>query len=178
MAAIPGVAHRDAMAPRVVRLVVVGLELGGDRVEAGNSRLLVAKTGARRHHVEDLDDLGPQTSGELGAPPDGVLARHPTLFVGRGAERQVRQAHQAMVGRDAVSGGEDTLEVGAHAPVHTESPADAELGPRGGCQRRVRTYADDHQHHVGQGRHFGPRGLDSVDLEAASRTLGVLGEPA
>ena len=39
--AVARVAHADAVASRVVRLVVVGLELDRDRIEAGRNRLVI-----------------------------------------------------------------------------------------------------------------------------------------
>ena len=44
--AVARVAHADAVAARVVRLVVVGLELDRHRIEAGGSRLVITQPGA------------------------------------------------------------------------------------------------------------------------------------
>ena len=87
--AVSRVAHGDAVAARVVGLVVVRFAADGDRVEPGGERLVVAQAGAGRDHVEDLDDLGPEAAGELPVATEGVLAGNPPLLVGRGPEREV-----------------------------------------------------------------------------------------
>ena len=48
MRPVAGVAHVDPVAARVVRLVVVRLELDGHRVEPGGHRLVVPEPGAGR----------------------------------------------------------------------------------------------------------------------------------
>ena len=70
----------------------------------------------------------PRLPANSATPAHGVLAGHPALLVGGGPEREVGEAHQAVVGDDAVTGGEDALEVGAHAPVDADGSADAEFG--------------------------------------------------
>ena len=61
-----------------------------------------------------------------------------------------------MVRDDAVPGGEDTLEVGAHAPVHADGSADAEGGPGFGRQGGVGPHADDDEHQVGKAVNSAP----------------------
>ena len=97
------------MAARVVRLVVVGLELDRHRIEAGGNRLVVAQARCVTATMsKTLTTWVPRLPANSAAPADGVLAGHPTLLVRRGPEREVGETHQAVVRHDAVPGGEDT----------------------------------------------------------------------
>src|SRR6266851_896953 len=88
--AIPGHAHRDAVASGVVALVVIRLGLHRDRVEPGCRGLVVAETRSGSGLVEDLHDLGAEAAGELPARAERVLARDPALLVRGGTKRQIR----------------------------------------------------------------------------------------
>ena len=55
--------------------------------EAGRFGFVVAQAGSGGDEVEDLHDLGAETSGESRPAAEGVLARDPALFVGGGAQR-------------------------------------------------------------------------------------------
>ena len=79
--------------------------------------------------------------------------------MGGGAERQVGGAEQAVVGDDAVAGGEHVGEVGAHLAVDGDRALGAELGAGGGGKLAVGAHADDDEHDVGreaQGSSSGP----------------------
>ena len=62
---------------------------------------------------------------------------------------------QPVVGHDAVPGGEDAVEVGAHLPVDADRSADPELGAGRRGELGVRPHADDHQDQVGEGGMLG-----------------------
>src|ERR1700694_1126856 len=87
--AIAREAHGNAMAVRVVRLVVVGLVAHRDGVESCGSRFTVSNARTRRGHVEDLDHLRAQTPGEAPVASESVLTCDATLLVRRGPERKV-----------------------------------------------------------------------------------------
>ncbi len=70
--------------------MVVRRALGGGRPEANRFRLVVTEAGAGRDQVKHFHHLGPEAAGENGLTADGVLARHPPLFVGGRAKRKVR----------------------------------------------------------------------------------------
>lgn len=65
------------------------------------------QAGAGGDEVEDLDDLGADRAGEARVAADRVLARDAALLVGGGAQRQVGDAEQPVVGHDAVAGSPD-----------------------------------------------------------------------
>ena len=111
---------------------------------------VVAQAGAGDDEVEDLDDLGAEAAGELALVAEGVLGGDASLFVGGGAERQVGGAEQLVVGDDAVTGGVDVREVGAHPAVDDDRALDAELGAGGGGEFGLGSHADDDEDDVGR----------------------------
>ena len=102
--------------------MVVCLGADGQRVEAGCRGFVIAQTRARGDEVEDLDDLGAEAAGELAGAAERVLAGDPALLVGGRAEREVAGAEEAVVGDDAVAGGEYVGQVRAHLAVDERSP--------------------------------------------------------
>ena len=92
----------------------------------------------------------PEAAGELAVPAERVLAGDPALLVGGGAERQVGGAEQAVMGDDAVPGGEDVRQVGAHLLVDDDRALEPELRPGAGGQRGIRPHPDDDEDHVGE----------------------------
>jgi hypothetical protein len=147
---VAGVAHGDAVAVRVVRLVVVRLVADGHRVEAGGDRLAVAQTGARHHHVEDLDDLGAEAPGELALAAEGVLASDPPLLVGGGPERQVGGTQKAVVSHHTISCGQHVGKVGPHPAVDRYGSFRSQLGPSGGGELGIGPDPHHHQDQVGE----------------------------
>jgi hypothetical protein len=147
--AIAGDAQVQLVGAWVVGLVVELDRPDRDRVEAGLAGVGVAQAGAGHGQLEDLGDLGAKGAGEGRGSAEGGLAGDSALLVG-GAERQVGGlVEEAMVGLDAVAGGQDVGEVGAHAPVDPDGPADAGLRAGGHGQVGAGADPDHHQDEVG-----------------------------
>jgi hypothetical protein len=132
----------------IVGLVVIGRPLDGHRVVPGRRCLVVAQAGAGYGVVEDLHDLGAQGAYELAVPAGGVLPGDPSLLVRGGSQGQVGLAEEPVVGDDAVPGGEDVRQAGAHHPVDVNRAAGAEAGPGGSCQSGLRPHSHYDQDHV------------------------------
>ena len=133
---------------------------------------MVAQAGAGGGVVEDLDDLGAEAAGELAGAAEGVLPGDAALLVGGGAERQVGLAEQPVVGDDAVPGGADVGQAGAHFPVDGDGAAGAEGGSGAGGQAGVGPDADHDQHQVRQPRHGRAVGSGGVRPGAGRRRRG------
>ena len=125
---VSGEAYGELGGARVVGLVVVDIELHGERVEAGGPGLGVTETGGGRDPFEQLDRLGAQGAGVLQAAAHDVVAGDPTLLVRCGAERQVTGlVEQPVVGVGAVAGRPDTVDAGAHLAVDRDRAGSSEL---------------------------------------------------
>ena len=103
---------------------------------------MVAEAGACGDEVEHFDDLGAEAAGEFAGSAEGVLAGNPPLFVGGGAERQVRGPEESVVGGDAVAGGEHVGKVGAHLAIDGDRSSDTEFGAGRGGELGVGADAD------------------------------------
>ena len=115
--AVSRITHRNAVAIRVVGLVVIRFATNRDRIEPGCGRFMVAQAGAGGGHVKNLDDLGPEAAREFPVPTEGVLAGDPALLVGRGPERKIGRPDQAVVRVHAVTGREDIGQIGPHSAI-------------------------------------------------------------
>ena len=71
------------------------------------------------------------------------------------------------MGDDAVAGGEDVGQVGAHLSVDDDRALDAELGAGGGGEVAVGSHADDDEHDVGREVERLVVRAAGVDFEAA-----------
>ena len=78
-----------------------------------------------------------------------VLACDAALLVRGGAERQVGLAEEAVVGDDAVAGGEDVGKVGAHLAVDDDRVLDVRVQRRLRGELAVGSHADDDEDDVG-----------------------------
>ena len=124
---VAGDADVDGCGARVVGLVVVGARSGGYGVHPRRLRASCSRSGAGGDEVEYFDDLVAQAACEAGSAAEGVLAGDAALFVGGGAQRQLGQPEQAVVGVHAVAGGEDVGQVGAHGFVDDDGALDAQV---------------------------------------------------
>ena len=127
---------------------------------------VVAQAGAGGDEVEDFDDLGAEAAGELAGAAEGVLAGDRGLACGRWCRAAGRWSEEAVVGDDAVAGGEHVGQVGAHLAVDGDRSSDAELGAGGGGELAVGANADRDEHDVGREAKRSLVGSGGVDLEA------------
>ena len=130
---------------------------------------MLAQAGAGGDQVEDLDHLGAQAAGEAGLAAHRVLAGHPALLVGGGAQGQVGEAEEAVMGDHAVPGRVDVGQAGAHVLVHRDGAPCPGLGAGRDQQVGVGADPDRDQDQV----HLALVGLavaaGAVHLEAAGR---------
>ncbi len=119
------------------------------RREPGRDGFVITEPGAGGDQIEDLHHLRAERPGEAGVAADRVLARDPALLVRRRAERQIRDAQQAVVGDDAVAGRPDMRQPGAHLLVDDHRTTGPGRRAGLGQQARVRPHADDDEHELG-----------------------------
>ena len=98
--------------------------------------------------VEDLDDLGTETSSERGVASQSVLSSHTPLLVSGGTEWQIALSEEPVMGYDAVARGEDVRKVGPHVTVHGDCATLTKLRPGRRREVGVRMHADHYEHHV------------------------------
>src|SRR5271166_6359527 len=104
---------------------------------------MVTQPCARGDHVEDLHDLGAKAPGELAVAADRVLARHPSLFVGGGAQGKISGAEEAVMCLDTVPGRKNIRQVGAHLLIDDDRTFETEHRPGLAGKLGIWSYADD-----------------------------------